>query len=69
VTAKTRLTIDLNPELLEELKEVASAKGNSVEEFCVLAIKRQLAVGKALEPDEVLTELWDNEDDAVYDNI
>ena len=44
-------------------------------ELCLRAIKEQVLKSPdgrtvvPLEPDEVLTELWDNEEDAVYDNI
>ena len=41
--------------------------------YCVEAIERRLAEERAeyltAEADPVLAELWDNEDDAVYDDL
>jgi len=70
---RARLTIDLQPGLHAHLKVVAAKKGTSMREYCVNAIKRQLAEEPAeyltAEADPVLAELWDNEDDAVYDDL
>ncbi len=71
VAEKSRLTIDLEPALHGRLKVVAARKGVTMRRYCLQAIERQLAE----EPveyltagaDPVLAELWDNEDDAVYD--
>jgi hypothetical protein len=40
--------------------------------ICLEAIRRHLEEDerpRALDPDPILTELWDNEDDAIYDNL
>jgi hypothetical protein len=72
---RTRLTLDIDPALLKRLKKFAAEEGITIRELCLRAIERnileQYGDGRVvpLAPDEVLTELWDNEDDAVYDNI
>jgi hypothetical protein len=40
-------------------------------DFCVGAIKDRLAfeLGKTIGSDPVLEELWDNEDDAIFDEL
>ena len=73
VSEKARLTIDLDPGLHERLKVVAARKRTTMREYCAKAIERQLAeeptgyLTAAEAP--VLAELWDNPDDAVYDNL
>lgn len=70
---KARLTIDLEPKLHGRLKVVSARKGTTMRRYCLDAIERQLAQ----EPDEylssqtdpVLAELWDNEEDAIYDDL
>lgn len=70
---KARLTIDLEPQLHSRLKVVAARKGTTMRKYCVQAIERLLGE----EPTEYLTaqeapvlaELWDNPDDAVYDDL
>ena len=70
---KARLTIDLEPGLHERLKVVAARKRTTMRRYCVRAIERQLAE----EPAEYLTaaeapvlaELWDNPEDAIYDDL
>jgi len=37
--------------------------------LCLIALKHHLEFGKALGPDPVLEELWNNEEDAVYDDL
>ena len=70
---RARLTIDLQPKLHAHLKVVAAKKGTSMREYCTNAIERQLAEEPAeyltAESDPVLAELWDNEDDAAYDDL
>lgn len=70
---KARLTIDLAPTLHSRLKVVVARKGTTMREYCIRAIERQLAEEPAeyltAEADPVLAELWDNEDDAAYDNL
>jgi predicted DNA-binding protein len=70
---RARLTIDLEPALHKRLKVVTARRGITMRRYCVEAIERRLAE----EPAEYLTaaeapvlaELWDNEDDAVYDDL
>lgn len=70
---RARLTIDVEAQLHGQLKIVVARKGITMRQYCIQAIERQLAE----EPSEYLTaqeapvlaELWDNPDDAVYDNL
>ena len=70
---KARLTIDLEPDVHARLKIVVAHKRTTMREYTVQAIQRQLSE----EPPEYLTaqeapvlaELWDNPDDAVYDDL
>ena len=68
---RVRLTIDLDRSLHERLKVVSARKRTSMREYCVQAVERRLSEESAehltAEADPVLAELWDNEDDAVYD--
>lgn len=66
---KTRLTIDLDPQLHRELKILAASKGTTMRDLCILALKQHLAIGKGIGPDPVLDELWNNEEDAFYDDL
>jgi predicted transcriptional regulator len=72
-TDRTKLTIELDRALYERLKVVAARKRTSMREYCVQAVERRLAEEPAeyltSEADPVLAELWDNEDDAIYDNL
>jgi len=67
------LTIDLEPQLHSKLKVVAAKKRTSMREYTVEAIERRLAEEPAeyltAEAEPVLAELWDNDDDAVYDDL
>ena len=71
MTDKARLTIDLEPALHRKLKLAAASSGMTMREICLRAIRRELERTQtvALSVDEVLTELWDNEKDAVYDKL
>ena len=70
---KARLTIDLEPDVHARLKIVAARRRTTMRGYTVQAIERQLSE----EPAEYLTareapvlaELWDNPDDAVYDDL
>ena len=70
---RARLTIDLDPALHSKLKIVSARKGTSMREYSVSAIEHRLAEERAeymtSETDPVLAELWDNDDDAAYDDI
>lgn len=68
-----RLTIDVSPDLHARLKITAAKRGITMRELCVDAIERQLAQDEVetlnWKTDPVLAELWDNEDDAIYDDL
>jgi predicted transcriptional regulator len=70
---KARLTIDLEPALHGRLKVVAARRRTTMRRYCVEAIESRLAEEPAayLTAAEapVLAALWDNEDDAVYDDL
>jgi len=70
---KARLTIDLAPDLHSRLKVVVARKRITMRQYCVQAIQRQLAEEPAeyltAQEAPVLAELWDNPDDAVYDDL
>jgi len=67
------LTLDLERSLHEKLKVVSARKRQSMRDYCTTAILRQLSEEPAeyltAENDPVLAELWDNDDDAVYDDL
>jgi hypothetical protein len=69
MTDKARLTLDLEPELHKQLKVLAAERGTTMRAVCITAIKQHLLIGKAIGPDPLLDELWDNEEDAVYDDL
>ena len=73
VAERTRLTLDLEPSLHGRLKVVTARKGTTMRHYCVEAIERQLAQEPAeylsSETDPVLAELWDNDEDAAYDEL
>ena len=72
-TDRARLTIDVAPELRARLKIAAARRGVSMRELCIQAIQREVEDEDAQplnwKSDPVLAELWDNEDDAVYDEV
>ena len=63
----------MEPGLHGRLKVVAARKRTTMRDYCVEAIERRLAEepGEYLTAAEapVLAELWDNEDDAIYDDL
>jgi hypothetical protein len=69
---RIRLSIDLDRALHARLKVVAARKRTTMREYCVKAVERRLAEEPAeyltAQSDPVLAELWDNADDAVYDD-
>jgi len=73
VTEHARLTLDLDPELHGRLKVIAARKRTTMRQYCVEAIEHQLAEEPAeylsSRTDPVLAELWDNDEDAVYDEL
>lgn len=70
---KARLTIDLDPRMHAQLKVVAARKGTTMRSYTIRALEH----GLENEPEEYLTaeeaqvlaELWDNPDDAIYDEL
>jgi Antitoxin ParD len=70
---KSRLTIDLDPRLHSRLKIVAAKRGTTMRDYCVNAIQTRVAEEPAkyltAEADPVLADLWDNDDDAAYDEL
>ncbi len=73
VAERARLTIDLDAQLHGRLKVISARKGTTMRQYCVQAIERQLAEEPeeylTAEADPVLAELWDNEEDEVYDQM
>jgi hypothetical protein len=71
VAERSRLTLDIDSSLHSQLKVVAAKRGTSMREYCLEAIEARIAeepVGLLTAAvDSVLAELWDNDDDAVYD--
>jgi predicted transcriptional regulator len=78
---RTRLTVDIPPELKRRLRLVAAQRDISIREYVVQTIEQQLAedwveladqeglLALTALADPVLAELWDNEQDAVYDQL
>ena len=73
VAERTRLTLDLDADLHGRLKVVTARKRTSMRRYCVEAIEHRIAEerGEYLTAEEapVLAELWDNPDDAIYDDL
>jgi predicted transcriptional regulator len=81
VDKRTRLTVDVPPELKRRLRLIAAQKDISVREYVVATIEQQLAsdwtelaeeeglLALAERADPVLAELWGNEKDAAYDRL
>jgi plasmid stability protein len=74
MTEKSRLTLDLTPELHRKLKVAAARRGQSMRELCIRAIEHEVEsqqkkpyLTAAEAP--LLAELWDNEFDAIYDDV
>jgi predicted DNA-binding protein len=71
--AKARLTVDLDPRLHSRLKIASARRGTSMREYLVEAIEHRLAEDAPdilnAETDPVLADLWDNDDDAIYDDL
>ncbi len=70
--ARTRLTVDVDPDLRRRLRLVAARRDGTVTEYVRQVLERALDqdLPPALhaEEDPVLAELWDNDADAVYDD-
>ena len=69
---RSRLTLDLDPSLHNAVKILAARKGTSMRQFCVealeLHVKEETSEYLTAEEAPLLAALWDNEEDAVYDN-
>ncbi len=78
---RTRLTVDIPPELKRRLRLVAAQRDISIRKYVVETIEQQLAedwveladqeglLALTARADPVLAELWDNEQDAAYDQL
>ena len=73
MTEKSRLTLDLDPQMHRRLKMLAASKGVTMRELCLEAIENRVREEKAeyltAEEAPLLAELWDNKEDAVYDDL
>jgi hypothetical protein len=70
---RTRLAVDLPLDVRRRAKVAAARRDVTLQQYVRGALERQLAedVPHALHAadDPVLTELWDNDADAVYDDL
>ena len=71
---RARLTIDIDPALHKKLKKLAADQGISMRELCLQAIEQRLIESERLPyltaaEAPLLAELWDNDEDAVYDDL
>jgi hypothetical protein len=71
---RTRVTIELDPELYAELKALAARRGKTVRQVCIEAFERETLDESSseyliLRRGDPLAELWDNEADAIFDNV
>lgn len=68
-----RLTIDIDPVLHRKLKTLAAQRGITMRELCVRAIQHEVNEERkdylTAEEAPLLAELWDNDEDAVYDDL
>jgi len=71
--ARSRITIDLPVAVRRRLRVVAARSDVTLQEYVRRAVERQLAedapAAIRAEDDPVLSELWSNEADAVYDEL
>lgn len=73
--ARERLSIDVTPEERRRLKAVAALSGKSIRDFVLESIREKIArevEDRDLEsmmnhPCSALEELWNNDQDAIYD--
>ena len=73
MTDQSRLIIDLPAPLHAKLKIVAAKRGTTMRDYTVQALEHRLAEEPAgyltADSDPVLAELWDNDEDSVYDEL
>ncbi len=71
--ARSRISIDLPIAVRRRLRVVAARSDVTLQEYVRRAVERQLAedapAAIRAEDDPVLSELWSNEADAVYDEL
>jgi predicted transcriptional regulator len=68
---KARLTLDLDPELHQKLKVLAARRRTTMRKICIQALERQVGgANRHLTAAEapLLAELWDNDEDTIYDD-
>lgn len=70
---RTRLTLEIAPDLHKKLKRLASQRGVSMRELCLNAIEHEVQDRSipylTAEEAPLLAELWDNDEDAIYDDL
>jgi hypothetical protein len=68
-----RLTLDVPSHLHGEIKVMAARSKTSMRDYCVQAIEHRIREDKSeyltAEEAPLLAELWDNDEDAVYDDL
>ena len=69
---RSRLTLDLEPSLHSAVKVLAARRGTTMRQYCVEALEQRIrdegAEYLTEEEAPLLADLWDNEEDAVYDD-
>ena len=75
----TRLIVDLEPELKEQIERVAAERDQSVPEFVVAALQRAVSAENGEVSDEGISWAqlsarafardWDSDEDRVYDDL
>lgn len=78
---RTRLTIDVSPEVKRRLRLAAARRDISMRQYVLEVLEERLAddlppliveeglLALTAEADPVLAELWDNDKDAAYDHL
>ena len=73
VSNLVRLNIDVDSSLRARLKIAAARRGESVRKYCIEAISRRLAKEEpatlTASDAPLLAQLWDNDADAIYDDL
>ncbi|MFT5206975.1 MAG: hypothetical protein ACI9CF_000719 [Candidatus Omnitrophota bacterium] len=72
-----RLSIDVSSEEHRRIKAFASSKGLSLRMFVIQCVRKQLPVAReglildamSTHPNPTLKEIWDNDEDAIYDQL
>jgi len=78
---RTRLTLDIPADLKRRLRLVAAQRDTSIRQYVLETLEEQLAkdwmelarqeglLALTAQADPVLAELWDNDEDAAYDQL